>query len=120
MTMAGNLQVYPFTDNLIRKTAKKPNFEVFEPRLNFQPRLRLEDLEFEVFGLFNRIFDLNTSSCVPHFNGTYPWPQYGAPCVRPFDFLSEFEALVGLLDSFLLLLLLLFSYFLHTFLTDLV
>ena len=28
-------------------------------------RLRLEDLEFCFFGLLNRIFDLNTSSCGP-------------------------------------------------------
>ena len=28
-------------------------------------RLWLEDLEFWLFGLFNRIFDLNTSSCAP-------------------------------------------------------
>ena len=48
-------------------------------------RLWLEDLEFWLFGLFNRIFDLNTSSCdrikTTHPNSsesTHPTPEIGS------------------------------------------
>ena len=46
-----------------KKKKKKNKFEVFEPKAQIRG-LQLVDLELGLFGLFNRIFDLNPSSCV--------------------------------------------------------
>ena len=57
------LIVKPTTDTCIkvRNMVKKPE----NPNSRSSSRRRLEDLELGLFGLFNRISDLNTSSCEP-------------------------------------------------------
>ena len=58
-----------------RSLSRRPKFVVFE----LSPSLRLEDLELGLFGLFNRIFDLNT---IPVFRVTGENPD---KLVHPYD-----------------------------------